>query len=201
MNEVFKKLLGNKWLLTLLAIGLLLLLFGATSGGNSSTPNGSGATPVITTTSAVTSQSTGNSDKDNALATTMAYEHYYNTTLTKMLNQIQGVSDVMVMVTVDSTPVMEYGQNTVVTKQNTVQTGTGNRSNTTSQSTQSTLVTVQNANGNQVPITVSEKMPKIRGVLVIAKAQDPIVMEAEITNALQDALGIPSYEITVLMRK
>ena len=138
---------------------------------------------------------------DTALNAAMAYENYYDRTLTNMLNQIQGISNVMVMVTVASTPINEYGHNSVVTRQNTVQSSSGNRSTTTSQSTQTTLVTVQNSNGNQLPVVVDEQMPRVTGVLVVAKSSNEVMMESEITNAVQDALGIPSYEITVLMRK
>lgn len=136
-----------------------------------------------------------------ALTSAIAYENYYDRTLTTLLDQIQGVSNALVMVTVDSTPVNEYGQNLVTTRQNTVQSGSGNHSTTTSQSTQSTLVTVQNSNGNQVPVVVAKQMPHIKGVLVVAKSSNAVWMQSEITNAVQDALGIPSYEITVLMRK
>ncbi len=203
MNDIVKKLLGNKWLLALTAIGLLLLLFGA-SGGGSSPPGSTHATPVLapaqsTANNALTGTSSTNGD--TALNAAMAYENYYDRTLTNMLNQIQGISNVMVMVTVASTPINEYGQNSVVTRQNTVQSGSGSRSTTTSQSTQSTLVTVQNSNGNQVPVVVDELMPRVTGVLVVAKSGNEIIMQSEITNAVQDALGIPSYEITVLMRK
>ncbi len=203
MNDIVKKLLGNKWLLALTAIGLLLLLFGA-SGGGSSPPGSTNATPVLapaqsTAKNAGTGVSTATGD--TALNAAMAYENYYDRTLTNMLNQIQGISNVMVMVTVASTPINEYGHNSVVTRQNTVQSSSGNRSTTTSQSTQTTLVTVQNSNGNQLPVVVDEQMPRVTGVLVVAKSSNEVMMESEITNAVQDALGIPSYEITVLMRK
>ncbi len=203
MNDIVKKLLGNKWLLALTAIGLLLLLFGA-SGGGSSPPGSTHATPVLAPAQpALKNASSGVSTAsgDTALNAAMAYENYYDRTLTNMLNQIQGISNVMVMVTVASTPINEYGHNSVVTRQNTVQSGSGNRSTTTSQSTQTTLVTVQNSNGNQLPVVVDEQMPRVTGVLVVAKSSNEVMMESEITNAVQDALGIPSYEITVLMRK
>ncbi len=205
MKDIIKKLLGNKWLLTLTAIGLLLLLFGASGGGFAQTPPPAHATPVLAGSGgaqagAITSGGAA-TPIDSVLADTVAYEKYYDRTLAGILDQIQGVSDVSVMVTVNSTPVNEYGQNQVTTRQNTVQTGSGNRSTSTSLSTQSTLVTVQNASGNQTPVVVSEQMPQIKGVLVVARARNAVLMESEIVNAVQDALGIPSYEVTVLMRK
>ena len=201
MKDIVKKLLSNKWLLALTAIGFLLLLFGA-SGGGTSTPSSPHATPVIVSATSVGGGATSEqSTASAALTSAIAYENYYDHTLTTLLDQIKGVSNALVMVTVNSTPVNEYGQNLVTTRQNTVQSGSGNHSTTTSQSTQSTLVTVQNSNGNQVPVVVAKQMPQIKGVLVIAKSSNAVWMQSEITNAVQDALGIPSYEITVLMRK
>lgn len=201
MNELMKKLLGNKWMTALVAVGILLLAFGASGGaglppgnaggGGSKPPSGAGSG------TAAAGAGTGGS----SLQTAMAYQQLYDRELTAMIDQISGVSDALVMVTVSSTPSRQFGQNVTVSRQSTVQSGNGGSTTTTSQSTQSQMVTVQGSNGNQTPILVQEQMPHIAGVLVEARAADVVRMEAEITGAVQDALGIPSYEITVLPRK
>ena len=107
----------------------------------------------------------------------------------------------MVMVSVGTTWQTTYGQNSNASMQTTV-SGTGsNRSETTSQTKSSTIVLVPDANGNQTPIVVDDQLPKITGVFVIAKANDPIRMRADVTSAIEDVLGIPSFTITVLERR
>lgn len=118
-----------------------------------------------------------------------------------MIDQISGISDALVMVTVDSTPSAKYGSNTSTSIQSSIQSGSGSQTKTTTQQSQTQMVTVQGPNGSQVPIVIQQQLPHIRGVLVVAKANDIVQMQTEIVSAVQDALGIPSYEITVLPRK
>lgn len=217
MNELWKKLLGNKWLAALTAVGVLLLVFGASGGigpaqgsssgglGGGGGSAGSGSTAAAATGgtgSMGTVAASSGSGSAGTLQTALAYEESYDRQLTTMINQIAGVSDALVMVTVNTTPVEQYGQNVTISRQSTVQSGGGGGSSTTTtQSTQSQVVTVQGPNGNQTPILVQEQMPHIAGVLVEAKSADVVRMQAEVTTAVEDALGIPVYKITVLARK
>ncbi len=202
VGAAIKKLLANKWLLAVTAIGILLLVFGAAGGnGSKQTPNGKGAMPVTTSSSNGLTGTTQASNSDPALQTAVTYEKYYDHELEQMINQINGISDALVMVTVDSTPSEKYGSNTSTSTQSSVQTGSGSQTKTTTQQSQTQMVTVQGSNGSQVPIVVQQQLPHISGVLVVAKSNDVVQMQSEIVSAVQDALGIPSYEITVLPRK
>ena len=205
MKEIFTRILSNRWLMLLFVIGILLLVFGASGGlgGNLSANSGSNAvlshaiTPLATGTQATSSVKVTSS----ALSSTMAFEQYVDRELERMIDQIAGIRDAMVMVSVGTTWQATYGQNTNASLQTTV-SGTGsNRSETTSQTKSSTFVLVPDANGNQTPIVVDDQLPKITGVFVIAKANDPIKMRADVTGAIEDVLGIPSFTITVLERK
>lgn len=204
MKDAFKHLLGNKWLLVITMIGILLLIFGASGGVNGSSPGGGSATPVVAVSNTPTSVNTTSSSastRDAALQTAISYENYYDVQLEHMIDQIAGISDALVMVTVDSTSIAHYGQNVTTTRQTTVSGGTSNPSNTTTQSSSSQIVLLPQSSGNQVPVVIEQQLPHITGVMVVAKAADPIRMESEIVNAVQDALGIPGYQITVLPRK
>ncbi len=202
MKEAFKNLLGNKWLLVITMIGILLLVFGASGGVNGS--GSGGATPVVAAPSTGSSANpSANSAlvRDTALQTAISYENYYDLQLEHMIDQIAGISDALVMVTVDSTSIEHYGQNITTSRQTTSSGGTSNPSTTTTQSTSSQIVLLPQSSGNQSPVVVDQQLPHITGVMVVAKAADPIRMESEIVNAVQDVLGIPGYEITVLPRK
>ncbi len=195
--------MANKWLLAITAVGILLLLFGASGGGGNSGQNqgSSGATPVISSGGAGGAAGGGSGTAEAPLRSVIAYETFYDHELEGMIDQISGISDALVMVTVNSTPIEQYGQNVQTSNQSTVQQGGGNSSTTTTASTQSQTVTIQGSNGNQTPLVIQQELPKVTGVLVVAHARDVVMMQSEIVSAVQDVLGIPSYEITVLPRK
>jgi len=192
-----QKLLRNKWLLGLTVIGILLLVFGAGGGlsggagsGNASPPTG--AVPV--------SASPGISAQGAAVQAADAYETELDVQLEHMINQIAGVSGALVMVRVDSTTRQDYGQN-VSTSRSTSNEGGQSRATTVTTSAQSQVVTVSGQNGAQTALVTEQELPHITGVLVVARSSDTVQMEAEITNAVQDVLGIPAFEITVLPRR
>ncbi len=197
--------MANKWLLAITTVGILLLLFGASGGGGNSGQNqgSSGATPVISPGGVGNGGAAagGSGTTDAPLRSVIAYETFYDHELEGMIDQISGISDALVMVTVNSTPIEQYGQNVQTSNQSTVQQGGGNSSTTTTASTQSQTVTIQGSNGNQTPLVIQQELPKVTGVLVVAHARDVVMMQSEIVSAVQDVLGIPSYEITVLPRK
>jgi len=191
-----RKLFKNKWLLGITAVGILLLLFGASGGIQAGTSSGSppaGATPALASV-----QPTGSGA---AVRAADAYESDLDHQLEQIINQIAGVSGALVMVRVDSTTAEQVGQD-VTSSRSTTEQGTGtSRSTTVTTQNQSQLVTVTGGSGAQAPVVLLQSLPHIVGVLVVARAADAIAMEAEITSAVQDVLGIPAYEVTVLPRK
>lgn len=192
-----QKLLKNKWLLGLTVIGILLLVFGASGslGGGFSPGNGaapSGATPVAAAPALTSAQGA-------AVEAADAYETELDAQLEHMLNQIAGISGALVMVRVDSTARQDYGQDVTTSRSTTSEGGVG-KATTVTTSAQSQVVTVTGPNGSQSALISEQELPHITGVLVVAKARDSVQMEAEITSAVQDVLGIPAYEITVLPR-
>ncbi|KUO96779.1 hypothetical protein [Ferroacidibacillus organovorans] len=202
MQDLVRRVLANKWLVALLAIGLLLLAFGASGGTGSGGTPGNGAAPVSAVTVGQTTAAKGTTFGGNTgMRSIVSYENYLNAKLAHMIDQISGISNALVMVTVDSTPIAQYGQNTTTSRQTSSQQGTGAQTSTTTITSSNQLVMSSNASGGNTPVVIDEQMPHISGVFVIAKAADTVQMQAEITNAVQDALGIPSYEITVLPRR
>ncbi|MCY0876350.1 MAG: hypothetical protein OWT28_08790 [Firmicutes bacterium] len=190
-----QKLLKSKWLLGLTAIGILLLVFGAGGGlsgtsGNTGPP--AGATPVAATPVQTNHQSA-------AVEAADAYETQLDQQLEHMLDQIAGISGALVMVRVDSTTKEDFGQN--LTTSRSTSSDSGSKATTVTTSAQSQVVTVSGANGTQSPLVTEQELPHITGVLVVASAQDDVQMEAEVTSAVQDVLGIPAYKITVLPRR
>ncbi len=203
INDGLQQLFRNKWLAAVTAVGILLLVFGAAGVGQRHPPqgSGSGSTGSAGGPPQGSSGSAGSLQTPPALQTAEQYDAYYDQQLQRMIDQISGISDALVMVTVNTTPTLRLGQNVTTSRQTSVQSGSSGKTTTATTSTNSQVVTLQGASGGQTPVVVQQQLPTIAGVLVVARAADAIRMEAAITTAVEDALGIPGYEITVMPRK
>ncbi|MCF8563589.1 hypothetical protein LLE49_02405 [Alicyclobacillus tolerans] len=190
-----KPFLKNKWLLVLGGLGILFLVLGTFW-------NGKTAALATLAPHSANASSTASSTTSNQQPTTqnpaIAYESSYDKQLTTMLSQIQGINQVSVMVTLDTTESLQLAGNTTTTTQ-TQNSG----SNVTSQSqTQETQIFTEHlANGSSVPYVVKKFAPSVRGVLVTVNATDFYVAKAEIIDAIQHVLDVPAYKISVEPKK
>lgn len=129
------------------------------------------------------------------------YKERLEQELTEYLRRVQGVGEVAVLVTLDSGPMYEYGENMDATDRMTrEEDGGGGVRSIEEKTTRTQLVVTRNGNGEQALIT-REIEPALRGVMVVAKgAEDPALKE-RITLALQSGLHLPAHRITVLPMK
>ncbi|UOF90116.1 stage III sporulation protein AG [Fodinisporobacter ferrooxydans] len=179
-----------KWIWIVGIFGVFLMLFGS-FGSTAITDKQIRGAP------APAQANPGNPEVDNF----MSYEETYNKQLETMLNQLPGVSDAQVMVTIDSTADVIYAQNLQSTKQTTNESDKTGVQRTVTQSNQNGQLVIVHQNGNDVPVVEKKVMPKIRGVLVEAKGAESARVQEEIKNAIQGALDIPIYKISVLPKK
>ena len=105
--------------------------------------------------------------------------------LEQVLESVKGISNVKVFVMVDESPEIRY-----------VQDKTENSSGTNS-STESATVIVKNGSVSE-PIVVIETLPKIKGVLVIAKGAGNIKTKSMLTNIISSVLCINISNVEVL---
>ncbi|OFW75354.1 MAG: hypothetical protein A2201_02525 [Alicyclobacillus sp. RIFOXYA1_FULL_53_8] len=192
-----KPILQNKWLLVLAALGVLFILFGTFwSGSGKSLASLAQATQSNNsdiTSAGVTGQG-GGSSTDPAFALQSAYEKQ----LTTMLEQLQGIHQVSVMLTLYSTGGVQVANN----QRTTTQTSNNGNQVVSSSSTQDTEVFTQRTqNGSQVPYVVKQFAPTVRGVFVTVSADDFFVAKAEIIDAIQHVLDVPAYKISVEPKK
>ncbi|MCL6598443.1 MAG: hypothetical protein K6T81_06840 [Alicyclobacillus macrosporangiidus] len=187
-----KPLHQNKWLIFLGLIGIACLLLGTFAGRG----GGRGAAAVTGQAPAQSAAAAGTpaASDDSQLGSVHDLEQRYAQQLAGMLKQMQGIEDVSVMVTVDSTESLQLAQNT----QQTTQTQTSGQQ-TTSQSTttRSDVFTERTGDGDSVPFVTQRVTPKVRGVLVLVKADDFYVAKAQIIDAIRHVLDVPAYKISV----
>ena len=127
-------------------------------------------------------------------------EAHYEKSLQTMLNQIQGVSEVEVMVNVDSTNVQVYEKDLIVGKQSTEETDKNGGRRTVEDETQETKLVFIRQGDQEVPVLVQTKKPEIRGVFIIAKGADNATTKQWIIESVSKVLDVPSYKISVMPR-
>ncbi|MCL6516193.1 hypothetical protein [Alicyclobacillus sp.] len=179
----------NKWLVVLGIIGIACLVIGTLAGRTNAR---SAAALAPATSAAATTNTTDTSAAQ--LGSVHDLEQRYADQLTGMLKQMQGIQDVSVMVTVDSTESLQLAQNT----QQTTQTqSSGGQSTSQSTTVRSDVFTERTGDGDSVPFVTQRVTPKVRGVLVLVKADDFYVAKAQIIDAIRHVLDVPAYKISV----
>ncbi len=127
--------------------------------------NGSGATQ----SSSVSTGTKAEFDKK--------YEEEITKELIKILSQINGVGKVSVMLTMESTPVYVYSEDTQKTEDNL--------------KTETVIISNKEALIKQV------KTPQVAGVLVVCAGGDNIVVKERVINAVSTVLNISSSKVYV----
>jgi stage III sporulation protein AG len=129
------------------------------------------------------------------------YEKAYESKLKKALDDMLGVDDVTVIVTLDSTDrkVLEKNKSTKTQTTEEVDKDGGQRKVEDTQTDEQLVIT---RNGDKEgPIVVETKKPEIRGVLVVAKGAGNIQVKAWIVEAVSRLLGVPSHQVAVMPKK
>ena|SRR5690625_3378577 len=125
-------------------------------------------------------------------------EASYEKDLQAMLSQIQGVSEVEVMVNVDSTNVNIYEKDLIVGKQSSEEADRNGGSRTVEDETQETKLVFIRQGDQEVPVLVQTRKPEVRGVFIIAKGADNATVKQWIVESVSKVLDVPSYKISVM---
>ncbi len=129
------------------------------------------------------------------------YENQYENQLKEALDQIVGVSEVTVVVNVESTEAKIFEKNHSTQKQTTNETDTeGGKRKIEDQTTDEQIVITQDGE-KEVPVISQTNKPKVSGVLVVAKGADNIQIKKWIIEAVTRALDVPSHRVAVMPKK
>ena len=126
------------------------------------------------------------------------YEHEYESQMKEALDEMLGVKDVRVVVTIDSSEAQVFEKDRVSKNQTTVETDPqGGQRKVEDASVDEKVVIIRNGD-KEVPIVVETKRPQIRGVLVVAHGAENIQIKKSIIEAVTRALGVPSHRVAVV---
>ena len=133
--------------------------------------------------------------------TIASIEKAYESELKDTLETMSGVSDVSVIVNVDSTEEKVYEKNAVSQHQITEETDRdGGERKVEDFSTDEKVVVIREGD-KEVPLIQQTKKPTIRGVLIVAKGAGNMSVKKEIVEAVTRVLDVPSHRVAVSAKK
>ncbi|OEH94566.1 stage III sporulation protein AG [Bacillus solimangrovi] len=134
-------------------------------------------------------------DGDNLMA---RYEQEYEKQLKDSLEDISGVSNVTVMINLDSTETKVVEKNTNTQMQKTDETDQqGGKRKVEDNSTDEQVVIVRLGDREQ-PIIIQTKKPEVRGVLVVADGVENAQIKQWVVEAVTRVLHVPSHRVSVM---
>ncbi|MXQ55132.1 stage III sporulation protein AG [Shimazuella alba] len=128
------------------------------------------------------------------------YEEQFETELSSILSKVVGVSDVSVVVNLDSTEEEVVQSDTRESEQTTNEADTKGGSRSVNQNNVDKKTSVYRTNQGEQPIVIKRLKPRVRGVLVVARGVENLQVRALVIEAVQRILDVPTYRISVLPR-
>lgn len=125
-------------------------------------------------------------------------EASYEKDLQQMLEKIQGVSEVEVMINLDSTHVHVYEKNLIKGQQITDEADNNGGIRKVDDQTEETQVVLIRQGDQEVPLLIQTKKPDVRGVFVVAKGVDQPTVKMWVIEAVSKVLDVPSHKVSVM---
>ncbi|HLR80703.1 MAG TPA: stage III sporulation protein AG [Bacillota bacterium] len=188
-NGISKK---KGYLLIIGLVGILLLLFGNLFQSTEEAPKKENIDLPIEKKAKDTTKDTTSTSDVNEL------EESYQNDLQEMLEKIQGVSDVEVMVNLDSTNVHVYEKNLIVGQQTTDENDKSGGTRKIEEHTEETQVVLVRQGDQETPLLIHTKKPDVRGVFVVAKGVDHASVKEWVIEAVSRVLDVPTHRVSVM---
>lgn len=184
INQKQKKYIMG--LLMVIAIGILVMFF-ANFGSNKYKKE------------IYTLDSLPNEANQNFSSNLTEIEKNMEARLAAILSQIEGVGQVSINISLDSSVEYEYAVNinhnqTVINEQ--AQDGSNRTTNDTKEDAQVVMKSL--SQGQNEPVVIKEMRPEVVGVMVVAEGAKNILLKEKISQGVQTVLNIPAHRVTVL---
>ena len=122
--------------------------------------------------------------------------------LQKILEQIDGINQVSVFISIVSSSSYDYAVDKETTKRRTEEDdGDGGSRIIEEETTRDNYVILREEGGAEQALLLEEKYPVINGVLVVAGGADRAEQKEQIIRALVSILEVPAHRVTVLPGK
>lgn len=184
-----------QYMVLVLCIGAAFMVVGNVLFADKSSPT---ASPAIKNVSEESEEVPAFGIKKNSSNQAVSnYEEKYEKRLKDALEEMLGVNNVKVVVTIGSTEKKVLEKNRITKSQTTEEKDNeGGERRVVDASVDEQVVIIRDGE-KEVPIVVETKMPEIIGVLVVAKGAENIQVKKWIVEAVTRALGVPSHRVSV----
>jgi len=127
------------------------------------------------------------------------YEKELTGELTDILEQMEGVSNVRVLITYEKSEEAVYAQVTEESRKETTEKDTeGGTRDIIETTMKEEYVLLQEGGGGERALLLMENKPKVEGVLVVAKGAENAELRLKMLRAIQSLMGLPAHRIAVL---
>lgn len=118
-----------------------------------------------------------------------------------ILEHINGISNVRVFISFNSTEEIVYAQTTEDNVRETTEVDReGGRREIYESNNNSDYVILRDAGGGEKPLQLTKKMPLIKGILVVANGAENASLRLKVVRAIESVLELPTHRIAVLPR-
>lgn len=138
------------------------------------------------------------SKEDSATSDVSELETSYEKDLQEMLEKIQGVSEVEVMVNLDSTDVKVYEKNLINGQQTNNEDDKNGGKRKVEDITEEKETVLVRQGDKEVPLLIQTKKPEVRGVFVVAKGVDHAQVKKWMVEATAGVLDVPTHKVSVM---
>src|SRR5699024_858068 len=143
------------------------------------------------------------SEKKETLSnqTMREFEKQYEKELQLALEEIMGVEDVTVIITVEATEKKVFEKNTNLKNQVTNEEDSNGKSKQVEDQSHDEQIVLTREGDKEVPIVKEIRKPEISGVLVVAKGVENIQVKKWMIEAVTRVLNVPNYKVAVIPKK
>lgn len=129
------------------------------------------------------------------------YEEHYEASMKLILEEIEGVGEVLIKVNLDSTEEKVYQTNTRRGTQVTNEKDYQGGNRTVNDATEDQTVVTINNGAMEVPVEIKTVKPTIRGVVIVAEGAQTPNVKAWIFDVVQRSLDVPPHRISVVPKR
>lgn len=127
------------------------------------------------------------------------YVEKLETRLQNILKKVEGIGEVEVMLTLESSKEQVTLKDAPYSQESTTETDSAGGSRITSNiQREDSSVMVQSENGEEIPYVTKEIEPSIEGVIIIAEGGGNTVVMNEIIGAIEALFDVPTHKIKVM---
>lgn len=208
LQQLLKKKSGShkkggsmQYLIIILAIGVVLMVFGNLFSSHSNKDKQPSLTASTQEKDQDDSTETLGSSQDSGPSSIVAYEHFYEKQLKEALEDAYGISDVTIKVNVTTSKKKIVEKDRKKDSETTTEKDKQGGSRKIEKDNEDEKSVTTNGGKGEKPFVIGTQEPEISGVVVTAGGADNAQVESWIIEATNSLLGVPEYRIAVIPKK